>query len=197
MNLDLLHFDRVGQKLTEKFDSPAGELNNKIRLNSRHQLLNESPIKFLDALIQLAHRTELDLPAQHAKIIEVMMEKTNDTGVREKIVKLLSKAQDKAWQPEFTWEQFEIQIKNLHRISNYAKNAELTQQAYAVNVIELAGKVKNLLSKDSPESKIKTNSIYQKPNQNTNQQQKIDNKNINQSRNFYPTRTNYNTYSRC
>ena len=95
MNLDLLHFDRVGQKLTEKFDSPAGELGNKIGLNSRHQLVNESPVEFLDALIQLAHRTELDLPAQHAKIIEVMMENTNDTGVREKIVNFCQKHKTK------------------------------------------------------------------------------------------------------
>ena len=71
---DLANFNQVAARLTQKFDSPAGELGNQIRLNSRSQLLNESRTDYLDALTQLAQRTNLEAETQHSKIIETMLE---------------------------------------------------------------------------------------------------------------------------
>ena len=51
-------YRRLVAQLTQKFDSPAGELGNQIRLNNRPQLINESLIDYLDALSQLAQRKQ-------------------------------------------------------------------------------------------------------------------------------------------
>ena len=132
-------YDFIVQQLLEKFDSPAGELGNTMRLNGRHQLLNETPMEYLDALTQLARRTHLNIPSQRTKIIEITMENTNDPEVKTKIIKLLTKGHEQEWNPKRTWHAFEHLIKNLQQIrtiTDYSKHTELAQQASSLNIVE-------------------------------------------------------------
>ena len=92
-------YDFIVQHLLEKFYSPSGELGNTMRLNGHHQLLNETPMEYLDALTQLARRTYLNIPSQRTKIIKVTMENTNDPEVKSKIIKLLTKGHEQHWDP--------------------------------------------------------------------------------------------------
>src|SRR5580700_7551295 len=59
------NFDRLRDLLIAKFDLAAGQLGNRLRLNARKQLPNESISDYLDILSQLAIRTNLDVEVQH------------------------------------------------------------------------------------------------------------------------------------
>ena len=135
------------------------------------------------------------------------MENTNNPEVKTKIIKLLTKGHERQWNPERTWLAFEHLIKNLQQIrtiTDYSKHAELAQQACSLNIVELAGKVQNLLSKDKNEvQKRPATSSSSTANLKTNQQTYVnksdganDENRPTNSRNFYPTRGNSNYYAR-
>jgi len=143
-------FEQVVEQLTQKFDSPAGELGNQIRLNNRKQLLNESLTDYLDTLIQMGQLTAMDNNTQHEKVMETMLEHCSDPDVKQKILKVISRAQDEHWDPDRKWENFLDKIKFLEKmkaLGNYAKTAPLPSEIgndWEDKINQLSEKIQNL-----------------------------------------------------
>jgi len=106
-------YQQVALALLEKFDSPAGELGHQIRLNNRKQSPNETLSAYLDALTQIAKRTNLDQQTQHNKIIETMLDNAMDPQNKRKILKFMTTAQEQHWDQDQIWENFQQKIKTL------------------------------------------------------------------------------------
>jgi len=119
-------YGRLVAQLTQKFDSPAGELGNQIRLNNRPQLINESLIDYLDALRQLAQRTQLNADTQHTKIMESMMENVNDPRVRQKILKFIAVAHEEHWDQDRLWHHFVEKVRQLEKMKTLANCTKIT-----------------------------------------------------------------------
>ena len=213
-------YRRLVHQLTQKFDFPAGELGNQIRLNNRPQLINESLIDYLDALSQLAQRTQLDAATQHTKIIESMMENANDPKVRQKILKFVAQAHEEAWDQDRLWHHFVNKIKQLEKMKTLAtctkmvnpssqlcqaQIEELTEQVHAL----MSGKIKTDANKDNanfgsirsnqPTATLNTysNRPFPQPANNQNYRNQTQNYQRNQNyRSPYPT-MRPNTYQQA
>ena len=151
-NLHIRHredFDNVVEHLTQKFDSPAGPLGNQFRLNNRKQLPNESLSDFVDALKLIAQRTTWNPEEQQLKIIETTLENTNDPIIKNKLLKLLSQAQDEHWNIGRKWNRFNEKIKNLDKfkaLEQYSKidNPEISKDSQAI--FQLSQQVQALMA---------------------------------------------------
>jgi hypothetical protein len=148
-NLGLDDYQELVEALTRKFDSPAGELGNQIKLNNRKQKYSESLSEYLDALCLLAQRTNLEIQGQHQKIIETIMENANDPKVREKILKLLAHAQERHWEDDALWHAFKQKIESLEKI-RALKQFTNTPDSGTSEINTLTQKVNELLNKKEP-----------------------------------------------
>ena len=102
---------------------------------------------YLDELIHLAQRTEMDQQTQHTKIIESMLENVNQPEIRKKIFKFLSTAQDGHWDAARLWHQFVIKIKTWQKLQSldlYAITSEASAETSNINMLELAENVQKI-----------------------------------------------------
>ena len=132
-----------------QFDSPAGPLGNQFRLNNRKQLPNESLSDFVDALKLIAQGSTWNPEEQQLKIIETTLENANEPIIKNKLLKLLSQAQDEHWNIGRKWNRFNEKIKNLDKfkaLEQYSKidNPEISKDSQAI--FQLSQQVQALMA---------------------------------------------------
>ena len=107
----------IVELLTQKFDSPAGEIGNVFRLNGRKQLINESLSDYLEALMMLARKTNINEDEQHNKIIDTVLEHAKEPKIRKKVLKWVSKAHELHYDDEERWRHFNELIKGINKLA--------------------------------------------------------------------------------
>ena len=186
-------FDEICQKLIERFGPAEGKWGELVKLRTRKRNVYEKPSEFLEILGELSSKVGGNDETMATAIIESFINNVEDKELRDTIIKLHLKQQERGKCAPDCFDEMTQKIKHLERSSAISKLHEDKEERIQLNALHdqtlnkqrQEDKIKNLAEEVSALSKLISKALPQPcPNCSKATGHKIDNT-VNECANSY------------